>query len=147
MNSYKETVGYMMRILRMHRCRIEQFVTELNVHHSQHRVLLYLKNHTAQSQKELAQAFHISPAAMAVTLKKLENGGFIHRNVQKADLRQNNIQITKKGVDVIKLSGEFFESLDSKMFEGITDDELSTFKLCLEKMEKNLKGENNEKMD
>lgn len=141
-NDFKEPVGMMMRTLRMHRCKCEQFLCEIGVHHTQHRVLMYLSCNSAPSQKELAERFHVSAAAMAVTLKKLETGGFIKRATQSGDMRQNNIEITRRGREVIDMSAQFFSTLDSGMFRGITSDELDTFMRCLEKMQNNMKGDN-----
>lgn len=141
MKNNKETVGLMLCTARIHRNHCERFVSSLGVHDSQHRVLMYLSDKTASSQKEIAAAFHVSSAAIAVTLKKLENGGFIRRVQEKDDMRQNRIEITKSGLEVVNRSKNFFEDLDKKMFEGISDTERETFISCLEKMQKNLKCE------
>lgn len=130
----------MLRILRIHRSRCEEFVSTLGVHHSQHRMLMYLARNSAPSQKELAAAFHISPAATAVTLGKLERGGYIKRVPQADDMRQNSIEITELGISVVDKSAEFFKGLDSSMFEGIDKDMLDNFNECLELILNNMKG-------
>ena len=141
MKNNKETMGLMICTARTHRNHCERFVSSLGVHHSQHKILMYLAGKPASSQKEIASAFRISSAAITVTLKKLENGGFVRRIQEKDDMRQNRIEITDSGLEVVNRSKSFFEDLDEKMFEGISVAERETFISCLEKMINNLKRE------
>ena len=64
----------------LHRRSIEKWATDAGMHRSQHRMLMYLnKCENTPAQKDLANHFDISPAAVAVTLKKLESDGYIER--------------------------------------------------------------------
>ena len=65
---------------RLHRKTVERFADTLGIHLSQHFVLMRTA-HMGGSvpQKTLAAALQISPAALAVTLKKLQSGGFIEK--------------------------------------------------------------------
>ena len=87
---------------RMHRRLFENRTAVMGVHRSQHRILMYLaKRNEAPAQKEIAEQFDVSPAAVAVTLKKLEDAGYgltggvykarerIHRAVADARLLAN----------------------------------------------------------
>lgn len=142
----QETVGMMMRVMRQHRKQCENVAQELGIHHSQHRLLMTLARCDAPpSQKELAARLHISPAAMAVTLNKLEAGGYIKRVCTKIDKRQNDIVITEAGSLVISKTRTAFSAIDSKMFKDISpSDRELIFELC-NKMYDNLKGRNDVK--
>lgn len=105
-------------------------------------MLVCLKKGTdaALSQKALAERLEISPAAIAVTLKKMEKNGLIDRAPTDADGRINNIAITEKGEAILAESKLAFDSLDRAMFDGISKEEMAVFTSCLTKMQKNLRA-------
>ena len=125
-----------------HRKAIERWATDAGMHRSQHRMLLYLsKKESSPSQKELAEKFDISPAAVAVTLKKLEADGFIERgkSAELADSRFNKIKITELGRQATLQSRKYFQHVDAEAFRDFSDEELDTLTSLLERMQKNLR--------
>ncbi len=128
-----------------HRRVMEKNLESTGVFHSQHRVLMYLADHAGCSQKEMAEAHHISTAAIAVHLKKLEKAGLVERVVDSTDNRCNVITITEKGRAVVEQSYRIFCAVDDCMFHGFSDQELDSFIQCLNKMLRNL--EKAEQMD
>lgn len=122
----------------LHRRVMEKSLESTGVFHSQHRVLMYLSDHAGCSQKEMAEAHHISTAAIAVHLKKLENAGLVERVVDSDDNRCNVITLTEKGYAVVEQSRRIFAAVDGCMFRGVSDEELDLFVLCLDKMRNNL---------
>ena len=115
---------------RLHRTLIEKQVAKGSLHRTQHRLLFHIfKSEEPLSQKELAAFFEVSPAAIAVSVKKLEKGGYIKREALKDDMRFNEITVTDKGKDilfktnVVKIPLFFLEasvslSLDKMSFFG-----------------------------
>lgn len=135
----QQLIKKMMCINRMHRSVIEKKVSELGLHRSQHMVLMYLARHSkGVSQKEIAEHFDISPAAVAVTLKKLEAGGYIVRNTASDDNRKNNVSFTEKGKSIAEKSKKMFRQVDSKMIELLSDEEYEIVSSCFEKMKQSL---------
>lgn len=112
------------------------------IHRSQHRMLMYLaKCETIPSQKDLAKHFGISPAAVAVSLKKLESDGYIKREKcsERSDSRFNEIKITELGRTVVVQSRKYFRHIDSQAFKDFSDSELEIFIGLLERVQENLK--------
>lgn len=140
---------------RLHRKAVESQVASLGIHRSQHMMLLYLSCvGNLASQREIAEHFEISAAAVAVTLKKLEINKYIIRKSDETDTRINRITLTPKGEKMIKHTRELFNEIDRDMFEGITESELEVFDRVLERLAENLKKRNgqaeedsNEQMD
>ena len=129
-----------MGIGRLHRRAVENKIGATGVHKSQHMILMHLyRNNGDLSQKDIAKHFEISPAAVAVSLKKLESGGYIERTSVESDNRFNQINITKKGKELVEYSRKVFEEVDEKAFEGITDSERETLSILLDKITSNLK--------
>lgn len=135
----RREVGLIIRANRLHRSALEKRFGSLNMHRSQH-MLLMLVSHCSEnvSQKELAEMLQITPAAVAMTLKKLEANGYILRQADKDDNRINRIKVLPKGEETVKLSEESFNLIDDAMFLGISDEELSAFIRTMEKINANL---------
>ena len=131
-----------VRVSHMHHAAIEGRVMKLGFHHSQHRMLMHLARYEhIPSQKELAEAMGITPAAVTTTLKRLEKEGYIMRTTTDTDNRRNEIRITEAGLSAINESRTLFETVDRRMFSGISEEELKAFTAVLERMKDNLQCE------
>ena len=62
-----------LAVLKLHNALVENKISNLGLHRSQHQMLLTIKYNDHICQKDLAGHLEISPAAAAVTLKKLES--------------------------------------------------------------------------
>ena len=105
-----------MRTNKRHRKVLEQELSSTGVYRSQHQILMFIAENPNVSQKELARLYSVSAATMAVSLKKLEQGGYIKREVDSKDNRYNQICITAKGQEVVKQSVTIFEEIERNMF-------------------------------
>lgn len=131
----RECIHLLMKTERLRRKYIENEVKSMGIHRSQHGILMYISRHGGKPcQKDIAEKFEISPAAVAVTIKKLENNGYIQRNSSKDDNRYNELKLTAKGKEIIEKSSEVFKEVDRKTFESFTDEELEQFVAMLEKI-------------
>lgn len=111
---------------------------EEEVHRGQHRLLMFLGKNPNCSQNELATVLEISPAAVAVSLRKLEKGGYITREMKADDRRSNQVAITEKGNQLICKSIRLFGEVEQGMFAGFNDKELQQFYELLQKAYSNL---------
>ncbi len=135
---HMQALHLFMRVMRRHRACVERRIGDLGIHHSQHRMLMHLARYpNIPSQKELAEALGISPAAVATSLKRLEKEGYIARRVQGEDNRRNEIHITERGLAKVIESREIFDSVDRAMFEGFSNEELATLISMMEHIECN----------
>lgn len=126
---------------RMHRRTVDKSVTVagIELHRSQHMLLVHLQIRGGSfSQRELAEHLNISPAALAVKIKKLESDGFIDRKKMEKDCRTNAVSITEKGKKILDKTHRLFEEIDKRMISGIDKQELNIFVKCLGKMQENL---------
>ena len=137
---YQTTADLFRRTDFMLRRCIEKKLRALDeeIYRSQHRLLMHLGKEPDCSQNELAARLDISPAAVAVSLNKLEKGGYIERKTNSDDHRSNRVAITEKGDRMIRSSIRFFEEIDCGMFEGFSQEEMEQFRLFLERAHRNL---------
>lgn len=101
-------------------------------------LLMRLSRGCIPSQKQLAKDLNVSPAAIAVSLKKLEADGYITKDADLDDCRCNRIALTEKGHGVITKTCSLFGSIDRTMVEGFDDAELDALLTALERIEQNL---------
>lgn len=122
---------------KMHHATVDKKMASIGIHRSQHLILMFLaQNRDARiSQKDIADNFHISPAAVAVTLKKLEAGGYITKTVLETDNRVNTINITDKALALVEKTMAFSDELEQYVFKDFSPQELEIFCACLEKMQ------------
>lgn len=125
---------------RLHRQAVEATITaQTGLHRSQHMLLMRLSRGCIPSQKQLAKDLNVSPAAIAVSLKRLESDGYITKDADADDCRCNRIELTEKGRGVVTKTCTLFESIDCTMVEGFDDDELDALISSLEKIGQNLR--------
>ena len=92
------------------------------------------------AQRDLAQALHISPAAVANSLKSLEKGGYIHREPDR-DARRNRVVLTDKGRRAVDGCQEVFELVSQRMMAGFTPAEREQLLSFRRRMLRNLRGD------
>ena len=142
---YKTTMRKMLRVSKLHRMLFERNISRMGIHHSQHHLLMYVaKEGEITTQKEIAERFGITPAAVARSLKSLESEGFIERANLEGDGRCNRIKITDKGKEMIENSYKMFEDIDSGIFEDFNEDEIYALNDYLDKMQLKLLKKNDE---
>jgi len=130
----------MIQVDRFHRSIFEKMHSAFGIHRSQHRLLMYISRVSpCPSQKDIAEHFDISPAAVAVSLKKLEDSGYIKRHSLEKDNRFNSITLTESGKEIVEKSEDFFSASDRAMFESFSEEDYLNLENCLEKMMEGLK--------
>ena len=144
----KECLHLYMSNDRLRRKCVDRDLKFINMHHSQHRLLMHL-SHTKeiQNQTDIAKKFEVSQAAIGVSLRKLESNGYIKKEVQQNDNRFNKILITEKGNELIKKSRETFDEMDKYIFKDFTEKEIDDLTFLLKKMRKNLNEKECEQND
>lgn len=138
----RQAVHLLIQTNHTHKRIIEKRTTVSDLHRTQHLMLMHISKYdNIPSQKEIARHFDISPAAVAVTLKRLEQDGYIERTRgADGDTRQNAIRITDKGKDEIIATQQYFDYVDNTMFNNFTREEFDSFVYLLGKAKNNLQA-------
>ena len=77
-----------------------------------------------QAQRELADLLHVSPAAVANSLKSLERDGYIRREPWERDARRNRGLLTQKGAAAVEGCRDVFRRVSARMTAGFSPEEL-----------------------
>jgi MarR family. len=136
--SNKEIVNQLINIAVRHRRIMQNYLDETGVYQSQHRLLMEIAHNPNAFQKDIAKSMDVSAATIAVSLKKLEKGGYISREIDETDNRLNKITITEKGNGVVEKSRKIFEAANEQIFRGFSDEEKSVLFNLLIKLNNNL---------
>ncbi len=129
----------MMQTDRCHRMIIEGQVHRLGVHRTQHMILMCLSQcEKPPAQSEIAELFQVSHAAVAVSLRKMEQAGLILRTSREGNARVKEIRLTDKGVCMVEKTKKLFEAVGNAALKGIPEEDLDVMRVCMEKIKKNL---------
>ena len=135
----RRAIEMMIRTDRMHKSLIDSRAREIGIHRTQHRILMLLARcEKLPSQKELAEHLDVTPAAVTGALKKIERDGYVERTLGH-DNRYMELRITDKGRMLVEHTRRLFSEADISIFEGFSDDELDGYIASLEKLEANIK--------
>ena len=77
-----------------------------------------------QAQRELADLLHVSPPAIANSLKCLERDGYVRREPWPEDARRNRVILTEKGAAAVQGCRNVFRRVSDRMMAGFSPEEL-----------------------
>jgi DNA-binding MarR family transcriptional regulator len=91
-------------------------------------------------QKTIEEHFNITRAAASNALSLMEQKGLITRLADKQDGRRKKVVLTEKSLQLRKLMKEDFDSLETTLRKGFSDDELKTLYEFFQRMKDNLQN-------
>lgn len=92
------------------------------------------------AQRDLADLLHISPAAVANSLKSLEKGGYIRREPSAGDARRNMVLLTEKGMQAVHGCHTVIDEVAEQMLDGFSQEERMQLMSFRRRMLHNLRG-------
>lgn len=123
---------------RLHWRALELRLNKTGIYRAQHQILMYLSKHPQCAQKEIAERFKISPAAVTSSLKKLERGGYLERTVNQKDNRVHQVRLTEKGKSVVEESHGIFQGTIEEMYQDFSQAEMEHMMEFYQRMEKRM---------
>ena len=86
------------------------------------------------TQHEIAELLHVSPASIAVSLRRMERDGLLQRSTDETDQRCRRIRITDAGRATAQTCRAGFDALDKRMFSAFSQEEAETLGHLLDRM-------------
>lgn len=118
---------------------VDRLLEDKGIYFGQPPILCYLSENPNATQKDIADCLGISPASVAVSVKRMEKAGVISRQTDKDDARRNNLSLTKKGRELNEFALQTFAQVDSAKISGLTDEEIKLMLSLIKKMNNNLR--------
>ena len=97
-------------------------------------ILLPVDRHPGASQDSIANHMYIDKCNVARRTKKLEELGYIRRETDQADRRQNNLYLTEKGRELVPVIKTYLSQWGQGMTESLSEKEKDTLITLLTKM-------------
>lgn len=126
---------------------ISNELTKQGLYFGQHHILQYIKNNPGCKQTDLSTYLKVTPASIAVSTKRLEKAGFIEKQVDQENLRQNCLYLTSKGLDACDNMKRFFNELDNNALKDISVEDYELLEKLLDKMIYNYVGTSVDEID
>ena len=125
-----------------HRTAVQTELNAAGLREVGHPMLLNILESGADccAQRDLAELLHISPAAVANSLKSLEKGGYIRREPGQRDARRNRVILTEKGTQAVSGCRDVFRRVDARMMAGFSQEELTQLAQLQRRMLDNLRS-------
>ena len=111
---------------------------DMELNPSQAGILFILNSHGRLSQRQLAQKIGITPPSMTVTLRKLEEHGFIHKEPDEKDQRIIRIRLSEAGKECIEKLKSIMDEMEEILYQGFSVEEKLLFRRLLLAMRENL---------
>lgn len=103
-------------------------------------LLLLIKNGGRMYQRDLEKESRVRRSSISSLIKNLEDNGYIERVDVDGDKRKKEVIITEKGIEAETCVKETIKSLEEKLVDGITKEELDLWEKVSLKMICNLEG-------
>ena len=144
---YGELTGALICFEALKRLTVQDSLKDSRVYFGQPPVLEYLAEHGHSTQAEIASALGVSPASMAVSIKRMQKSGLVEKITDEKDLRCNKISITGFGREQLDDLHARFDKIDEITYSGFTDEELETLKGFIDRLNGNLTAQLPDKRD
>jgi len=115
-----------------------QQTSGLDIDRYQYVLVIIEDNHEQLSQQELAEDLHVDKSYVVTIVNYLETNGYVRREKNQKDRRQQLIKLTDKAREVTPKIREVTERLNQKSLEKLTDKQIETFIQVLNQIDANL---------
>lgn len=137
----KDLTGKIIKLSLVMKLYSSERLSNLGVHFGQMPILEYIYEHDGCTQIEIADYLNVSPASIALSTKRIEKAGLLVKVTNPDNLRCKNLSLTAKGKLVYKSGHKIRDEQDVQLYSGLSDEELETLNMLLDKMTLNLTKE------
>lgn len=113
-------------------------ISEKGMHPGQVPMLRLLAKEGGLSQREIAQKLHVKPPTVAVSIKRMENAGFLEKSPDLKDQRITRISLSPMGRGMIEDIKSIIEKNEEVVFKGFTESEQCLLRRFLIQIIRNL---------
>ncbi|UWG99152.1 MarR family transcriptional regulator [Dehalobacter sp. DCM] len=111
-------------ITRLSRMYSIRRLNNFNLAHSEHEIMMYLAQNSRVNQDMIASFFLIDKGAIAKSLSKLEEKGYVDRVINPENQREKIISLTAKGMEVMDAMWDILMEWNNGIFEGLSPEEI-----------------------
>jgi DNA-binding MarR family transcriptional regulator len=139
-NINEEIGEIFFQIHRLRHIRFSEIIKVLGVSPRQIPILKHLYKNGSLNQRQLAEKIRVSPASIALMLKKMQTNGLIDKTPDLTDRRFFSVSLTEKGKKIIERFGKIRKNIDMISVEGLSNGEKQQLHLLLSSVLENLQN-------
>ena len=122
MHAFEEDLNYqLIQLMKEHRQRAEEALSQLGLHVSQELVLFVLWREEGISQSELAARLRVELPTVTKAVHRMERAGLLIRQVDEEDTRVSRVYLTEKGRALYAPALKIWWDLEARMLHGMTE--------------------------
>ena len=125
-------------ILRYCRNFFEKRLREFDLTFGEQVIIMFLSRNEEVNQDAISKRYMIDKGMVAKTLNKLETKGFILREQNPDNKRENIISLTQKGADILNNIKNIIDEWNEILYEEMSEDEIACMKKLTNKMVENI---------
>jgi len=128
-----QPLGYLLsRVMFALKSDVSEAVLDpLEVAFPEYLCMRVLSKYPGQTNADLARALSVSPQAMNIVLRGLEERGLVTRPASVASGRSLPAQLTREGADLLKRTDAGVRAAENRLMVNMTDEERDQFKRTL----------------
>lgn len=128
------------RFMRTHRKTMRRYFQSIGMFNGHPHMLFHIRRSPGITQKELARHMEISPASVAISIRRLEGAALIRRERDEKDGRVMHLYLTPAGEEMDAACARGKEFLMNTAYQGFTQEEQDILYVLLDKMTQNLQA-------
>jgi len=127
-----QPLGYLLaRVVNALRAEVTTVLEPLGLAFPQYICLRVLSKFPGRSNAELARDLNVSPQAMNMVLRGLEERGLVSRPARVTSGRSLPAELTRDGTNLLKRTDSGVRAAERRLMSGLTADERREFKRML----------------
>jgi DNA-binding MarR family transcriptional regulator len=132
------------QIHRLRHIRFSEIIKALGISPRQIPILKHLYKSGSLNQRQLSEKIRVSPASIALMLKKMQTNGLIDKTPDLTDRRFFSVSLTGKGKEIIERFGKIRKNIDMISVEGLSNEEKQQLHMLLSSVLQNLQNSGKE---
>ncbi len=137
---YNDAGADFRALLQTYNACMQKTLAKYGLYPGQPQMLFGIRELQSPTQNELAAYLNVSKASAGVSLRRLEQAGFVKRVRDKKDTRCVRIALTQKGNEYARWCDIDFEMIFTTMLEDFEGEDVSHALDMLRRMDKSLSG-------
>ncbi len=114
---------------------------EIGITPATRRILFYLSPNEPVNQLYIVNKTRLKAPTISVSLGRLEKKDIIKRQTCDIDMRNVDVYLSEKGKKIDDQIKTFSDDIDARMMKGITQEEIDSCLNVLEKLQRNILGD------
>lgn len=133
-----DLIGFAVRFMMQRKRILSAFLKDTDFNLADCIIVMIVTKHSGYNQEKIGEMTLFDGAIIARSLKKLEEQGYVTREVDETNRRRKIVQITEAGRKFGNELKDAFKDSNETIYSGITEDEQEQLHVILAKVYANL---------